>query len=215
MKTKPIFKPSSHNPDIVSLDIERPVANGFDLLRSISSINNDVIFVAAYGELATKAFEFNAVDYLLNPVLKSKLIQAVQKITQKRSPVFQIDHLDTMVNNKKRDQDDLALDAIAIPTQEGFEMIQINDITHLLAEGNYTWLHLNNEKKLFVSKPIKDITAIINRNFFFRAHKSYLVNLNYVHRYIRGRGGYLILRDNSNIPVSRNQRQELMRLLNL
>ena len=203
-------------PDLLFLDIEMPVMNGFELLQSIPKIEFDVIFVTAYDEFAVRAFDFNAIDYLLKPVLKSKLIQAVTKVSQKKNHRFDKDHLAALIQNVNRDNHiDEQLDSIAIPTQEGFEMIDVKSISYLAAEGNYTWLHSSDEKKYLISKNLKEVASIINRNFFFRAHKSYLINLNQIKKYVRGRGGYLILKDGSNIPVARNQKQELLKIMNL
>lgn len=204
-----------HDPDLVFLDIEMPRINGFDLLQSFSSINFDVIFVTAYDEFAVRAFEFNAIDYLLKPVLKSKLIQSVNKVAVKQRHQFAQEDLHALMQNIQRNVPDPRIPTLAIPTQEGFEIIHISEITHLQAESNYTWVFLAKDEKYLVSRTMKEVAEMINSSQFLRVHKSYFVNLNHIRKYVRGRGGYLILRNGLDIPVSRNQRSDLLEALNL
>lgn len=203
------------NPDVVFLDIEMPKMNGFDLLQCFPSIDFDVIFVTAYDEFAVKAFEFNAVDYLLKPVLKSKLIQSVSKLSEKQKHAFDQASLHALMQNINLNSGDTRVPTLAIPTQEGFEIIHVSEITHLHAESNYTWVHLQDSDKYLVSRTLKEVAEMINSEQFFRAHKSYVVNLNHIRKYVRGRGGYLILRNGVDVPVSRSQRSGLLEVLNL
>ncbi len=202
-------------PHLVFLDIEMPVMNGFELLQSFNTIDFDVIFVTAYDQFAVKAFEFNAVDYLLKPILKSKLIQSVQKVSERQKHQFNQTELHALVQNIQHQNGNSGMDSIAIPTSEGFELIHVEEITFLQAESNYTWVNLEKGTKYLVSKTLKEVSGMISRGPFVRVHKSYYVNLNHVRRYIRGRGGYLVLKDGTQIPVSRSQRVELMRILKL
>lgn len=198
-------------PDLVFLDIEMPKLSGFELLESLPEVNFDVIFVTAYDEHAVRAFEFNAVDYLLKPVLKSKLIQSVRRVRERKSHAFPKSELDALMQNMQKST--VYEQHIAIPTSEGFEFIQREDITYLGAEGNYTWIHQAEQQKILVSKSLKEVAGLLTNSYFFRAHKSYLVNMRFVQKYVRGRGGYLIMKDSTQIPVSRMQRRELMQRL--
>ena len=201
-----------HSPDVVFLDIEMPRMNGFELLQSLPQIDFNVIFVTAYDQFAVRAFEFNAVDYLLKPIRKAQLVQAVQKVLRKIEHTFPQDELDALINNVQL-HNKTGIENIALPTNEGFEFVHVDTIAHLQAESNYTWVFLESGKKYLVSKTLKDMAAMIPFPQFFRAHKSYVVNLNRVSRYIRGHGGYLVLHDGTQIPVSRSQKESLMRLL--
>jgi two-component system LytT family response regulator len=204
----------SEKPDLIFLDIEMPGMNGFELLQSLDSIAFDVIFVTAYDQFAIKAFEFNAVDYLLKPVLKSKLILAVQKVIDKSEHSFPKADFDALLNNLNL-QTSQGIEKIALPTSEGFEFIPINDLTHLKGESNYTWAFLISGKKYLIAKTMKDIIPLISFPQFYRVHKSYVVNLNHVTKYIRGSGGYLVLDGKEQIPVSRAQKPGLMKTLNM
>lgn len=201
-------------PELVFLDIEMPGMNGFELLQSMDTIDFDVIFVTAYDQFAVKAFEFNAVDYLLKPVLKSKLIQAVQKVIDKSEHSFPKQKFDALLNNINLHSTP-GLEKIALPTSDGFEFIHINDLTHLKGESNYTWAFLESGKKFLIAKTMKDVIPIISFPQFYRTHKSFVVNLNHVSKYVRGSGGYLVMNNSEQIPVSRAQKPGLMDLLKI
>lgn len=199
-------------PDLLFLDIEMPGMNAFELLQKLPEINFDVVFVTAYDQFAIKAFDFNAVDYLLKPVRKQKLIHAVQKVIERQQHNLDKTNLEALIQNI-RVQTRSGLEHIALPTSDGFSMVHINDISHLQADSNYTWVHLANQKKHLIAKTLKDMEGMLAFPQYFRAHKSYLVNLNHVDRYIRGQGGYLVLRDNTQIPVARSQKPDLLQML--
>ncbi len=202
------------SPDLLFLDIEMPGMNGFELLQQLSDVSFNVIFVTAYDQFAIRAFDFNAIDYLLKPVRKSKLISAVQKVIDRRQPKLDKSGLEALIQNI-RIQSHTGLENIALPTHDGFTMAHINDITHLSADSNYTWVHLSSQKKYLVTKTLKDMEEMLIFPQYFRAHKSFLVNLNHVDRYIRGQGGYLVMKDHIQIPVARTQKAELLRMLSL
>lgn len=201
-------------PDLVFLDIEMPGMNGFELLQQFSEIPFNVIFVTAYDQFAIRAFDFNAVDYVLKPVRKPKLISAVQKVVDRHQSKFDTTGLDALIQNI-RVQSHGGLENIALPTHDGFTMVHINDITYLNAESNYTWVHLVQQKKYLVTKTLKDLEDMLHFPQYFRSHKSHLVNLNHVDRYVRGQGGYLVMKDHTQIPVARAQKMELLRILKL
>ena len=201
-----------HRPDLVFLDIEMPHMNGFELLESLSSIDFDVIFVTAYDQFAVKAFDFNAADYLLKPVMKTKLIHAVQKVTDRQHHQFSQTDLNALMTNMKL-HTMRTMENIALPTSDGFEFVHMNEIVFLQSESNYTWVHIRDQKKHLLTKTLKDMQAMITFPQFFRAHQSYLVNLNHVKKYVRGKGGYLVLKDDTQIPVSRANKEALMQIL--
>lgn len=202
------------SPDLLFLDIEMPGMNGFELLQQLADVSLNVIFVTAYDQFAIRAFDFNAIDYLLKPVRKTKLISAVQKVIDRQQPKLDKSGLEALIQNI-RIQSHAGLENIALPTHDGFTMVHINDITHLGAESNYTWVYLTNQKKYLVTKTLKDMEEMLMFPQYFRAHKSFLVNLNHVDRYIRGQGGYLVMKDHNQIPVARAQKAELLRMLSL
>jgi len=199
-------------PEVLFLDIEMPGMNAFELLQQIPEIKFDVIFVTAYDQFAIKAFEFNAADYVLKPVRKDKLIQAVQKVQDRHQHKMEKTDLEALIQNI-RVQTRSGLEHIALPTSDGFSMVHINDIAHLQADSNYTWVYLGSQKKYLIAKTLKDMESMLDFPQYFRAHKSHLVNLNHVDKYVRGQGGYLVLRDGTQIPVARTQKSDLMQML--
>lgn len=202
-------------PDLVFLDIEMPYLNGFELLESLAYISFDIIFVTAYDEYAVKAFQFNAVDYLLKPVMKSKLIEAINKVRERIAPkALTSEQLKALMTNTYV-QKQGGLENIALPTSEGFEFVHVNDIVYLQSESNYTWVYLMNGTKHLMARTLKEVSAMIDFPQFFRSHQSYYVNLNHAKKYIRGQGGYIVLKNGTQIPVSRSNREDLHTLLNL
>lgn len=203
------------SPDLVFLDIEMPGMNGFDLLEKCVKIDFEVIFVTAYDQFAVKAFEFNAIDYVLKPVGISKLIQAVNKASEKIKKGLEPDSLQALINNIRLQSQIGSIQIIALPTSDGFTMVNINEIAFLEADSNYTWVNLIQDQRYLVSRTLKEFESMLNFPQFFRSHKSYLVNLNHVAKYVRGQGGYLILINKANVPVSRTQKTALMNVINL
>lgn len=199
-----------HQPDLIFLDIEMPVINGFDFLEHFKEISFAIIFTTSYDQYAIKAIRFSALDYLLKPIDPKELIAAVRKMqTQKQLPVpeqFQ------MLMNQVKHKDGV-FNKIAIPTSEGFELIPAEQVLRCEADDNYTHLYLKNKTKIVACRTLKEIEEQLE-NFpsFIRVHHSYLVNLNEVNKYVRGEGGYLVMSDGSTVNVSRSRKDALLKL---
>jgi two-component system LytT family response regulator len=167
----------NYNPDIVFLDIQMKGETGFDLLNHLPEINFSLIFTTAFNQYAIKAFRFNAIDYLLKPIVTDELIEAVNKVKQKTvlqqsASIEQVKQLyqDIITPGKIHDK-------IAIPTIEGFIIIAVSEIVYCHANGNYTEFHLINKKCILSSYTLKQYDEILTTQSFFRAHRSYLINL--------------------------------------
>jgi two-component system, LytTR family, response regulator len=197
--------------DVLFLDISMPGCNGFDFLSKFKSINFSVIFVTAYEEYALKAFDFYAVDYLLKPVEYPKLIRAVERIKEKSKPNGGVEFLELMLKNLTSDLK--KTDTLAIPTTDGFEIVELTQVIYFKAEGNYTEIFLKDKKKV-VSKSIGDFEKVLNITKFFRIHHSYIINIDEVRKYVKGDGGTVILSNGLQLPVSRTNKPKLMLLLN-
>ncbi len=196
-------------PDLVFLDIEMPVMNGFELLEQISAISFAIIFTTSYDQYAIKAIRFSALDYLLKPIDPKELISAVTKVQEERHlPIpeqFQI--LLNQIQGKGS-----GFSKIAVPTAEGFELIYAEQIICCEANNNYTNFFLKNKNKIVACRTLKDIEEQLQGfPFFVRVHNSYLVNLNEVTRYIRGEGGYLVMSDGTSVNVSRSRKEALLK----
>jgi two-component system LytT family response regulator len=197
-------------PDLIFLDVEMPRMNGFEMLEQLPSINFHLIFTTSYDQYALKAFRFSAVDYLLKPVDRGELQKAVQKVLKQTEKLVaeQIHILLQKANHPAN-----AHNKIALPTMEGLQMIAIDTILYCESDDNYTRVILKNTKKIVVSRTLKEIEEMLEDHSFIRVHRSYLVNINEIEKYVRGEGGYLVMSDGGNIDVSRNKKEILLKRL--
>jgi two-component system LytT family response regulator len=198
-----------YKPEIVLLDIEMPLMNGFEMLEQFKEIPFSVIFTTSYDQYAIKAIRFSALDYLLKPIDPKELVIAIRKAsTQKMPPsAEQFNMLMEQIRNKKT-----GFLKIAVPTSQGFELISADNIIRLEASDNYTHLYLKNKNKITACRSLKEMEEqLYDFDFFLRVHHSYLVNLNEIDKYIKGEGGYLVLSDGSIVDVSRSRKEMLMK----
>lgn len=201
----------NYKPDIVFLDIEMPLMNGFELLEQFKEIPFSVIFTTSYDQYAIKAIRFSALDYLLKPVDPKELVIAVGKAsTQKKLPTAeQFNMLIDQIRNRQT-----GFLKIAVPTSQGFELIPADQIIRLEADDNYTHLYLKNKSKITACRSLKEMEEQLHEfDFFLRVHHSYLVNLNEINKYIKGEGGYLVMADGSTVDVSRSRKEMLLKKL--
>lgn len=197
-----------YHPDVVFLDIEMPIMNGFDMLDKFEKIQFSVIFTTSYNQYAIKAIRFSALDYLLKPIDPKELIYAIEKIKmQHHKPTME--QFEMMKGHLLQKQG--GFQNIAVPTLEGFEMIPAVDLVRCEAENNYTHLFLKNGKRITACRTLKEMEEHLKDfSFFIRVHHSYMVNLNEISKYIRGEGGYLVMNDGATINVSRSRKESLM-----
>ena len=198
-------------PDLVFLDIQMPVMNGFELLEQVSNIEFKIIFTTSYDQYAIKAIRASAMDYLLKPINSTELIAAVNKIERQltHSLTDQWRILQHQLMNR-----DAGLTKIALPTFEGFELVTFEDILYCEADNNYSHLFLKDKKKITVCRTLKEVEEQLRDiPSFIRVHNSYIVNLNSIVKYIRGDGGYVVLLDGSTVNVSRTRKELLLKKL--
>lgn len=198
-------------PNLVFLDVE--LGNGetsFDILNRISPINFGIIFTTAHNQYAIQAIKFSAIDYLLKPVDEDELKAAVEKF---KSNKFNVDSdrinslLSALItpgnqNNK-----------IHLPTKSGYELITVADIIYCKGIGNQTYLTLINKKEIVITMSLRQFENLLTRYRFIRIHQSYLLNLNHVKKYIKGKDGVAIVSDDTNLTVSRNFKNKFIERL--
>lgn len=196
--------------DLVFLDIQMPHMNGFDLLEKLRPFHFSVIFTTSYDQYAIRAIRHSALDYLLKPVDKDELRAAVAKAKERSISLVsqQLDILAQKINRSSQ-----PINRIALPTMEGLNIISPDIIISCASNSNYTILSLKDDKKLIVSRTLKEIEEMLEEYSFLRVHHSYLVNLNEVRKYIRGEGGLLVMSDGSSIDVSRSKKDKLLKVL--
>lgn len=184
-----------HELDLVFLDVEMPFGNAFDLLEKVEDRRFETVFVTAYDHYAVEALNSHASYYLLKPISIDELIKAVNHVTE-------IKEKESELQNKVLSPKVSTISGkITIPQQDGFEVIDVNDIVFCKADDNYTEIHLANSKKL-VSKTLKYFEDSLSGYDFVRIHKSYLVNINAVVKYKKGKGGSVIVSNGKEILVS-------------
>ena len=201
-----------HYPDIVFLDIEMPKGTGFDMLDQIENIDFDVIFTTAYDQYAIKAIKFCALDYLLKPIDVDELIEAVNRVDKKIAKQNKGKKFELFVQYMKDIK--TTMNQIALPTSDGLNFVEVNEIIRCEASEYYTYTFMNNETKILVSKTLKDFDELLTDYNFFRVHQSHLINLNYIRKYIRDSGGVIVMDDGIEIPVSRRKKEGFLKIWN-
>jgi two-component system LytT family response regulator len=198
-----------HHPDLVFLDIEMPHKNGFDVLQETRNQNYEVIFTTAYDQFAIKAFKFSAIDYLLKPVDITELQQAVEKVKNKKQPPNLHDKINTLMQQLKPAAQKL-ISRIALPIGDAMQFVEPDEIILCESSSNYTHIFLANGKKITLAKTLKEVEENINGTPFFRIHQSYLVNMNHISKYVKGDNAFVIMKDGSQIGISRNRKEAFM-----
>jgi two-component system LytT family response regulator len=198
-------------PDVIFLDIDLGPQTGFELLKSLGERPPYVIFTTGHESYALTAIRFSALAYLLKPVDKDELDAAVRKAQAAVLGSDRTGMVEMLLRNMDRANGERPL---ALPVSDGYQMVHINEVLLCASSGNYTTLHLRNNKTMVISRPIGHFEELLQKHFI-RIHNEYLVNANHIVRYIRGEGGEVILSNGMNIAVSRRKKSELMGALNL
>ncbi|WP_299891723.1 LytTR family DNA-binding domain-containing protein [uncultured Lacinutrix sp.] len=191
--------------DLVFLDVEMPYGNAFDLLDKVGDRNFETVFVTAYNHYAIEALNAHASYYLMKPIAIDDLIKAVDYVVEIKTKEDALQD-QVLVPKTSKNVDG----KITIPQQDGFEIISIADILFCKADDNYTEIYLNNNKRKIVSKTLKHFEETLKGSSFARVHKSYLVNVNEVVKYVKGKGGSVILSNGKEVMVSPSKKSELL-----
>lgn len=192
------------NLDLVFLDVEMPYGNAFDLLEKVGDRAFETVFVTAYNHYAIEALNAHASYYLMKPISIDELIKAVDYVVEIK---VKEDALQNQVLVPKTNNVD---GKITIPQQDGFEVLNTQDIMYCKADDNYTEIYLNNNKKKLVSKTLKYFEEALSDSNFARVHKSFLVNVNEVTKYKKGKGGSVVLSNGKEIMVSASKKSDLL-----
>lgn len=198
-----------YKPDVVFLDVELPGAVGFSLLDYFDKIDFEIIFATAYNQYALKAFECSALDYLLKPVEIKKLRISLEKLRQKK----ELSHIQEKYNALKDNIHKHKIAKIGLPTAEGLVFVKIEDIIRCEGENNYTTFFLGNASKIVISRTLKEYEDLLADSGFFRPHKSHLINLEHVRKFIRTKSSQLIMDDGSVVEVSVRKKEALAQIL--
>ena len=199
-------------PDAVFLDIEMPGKTGIQLAEILLERNfkGNVVFTTAYNAYAIKAFRLSAIDYLLKPIQEDQLTEAVKKLKEEKKNRDNQSRLNALSENLREERNEV----LCIPSQSGFEYLPVSEIEYLEADGSYVKIYCINNRSLTVSKNLKYFeNALADCTNFIRPHRSFLVNMDYVTNYSKSDGGFLVLKRNVQIPVSRERKQAIQEIL--
>ncbi|HSV10304.1 MAG TPA: LytTR family DNA-binding domain-containing protein [Hanamia sp.] len=197
-------------PDLVFLDVQMDDKTGFDLLKEIPEINFEIIFTTAYEKYAVQAFKFSAIDYLLKPVDADDLVSAVNKVIKKISGSDISQKINALFHNLQNHQ---SSKKISIPTLDGLIFLDTNDIIRCQSHINYSILFLKDKQKITVAKTLKEFEELLSDYNFYRVHNSHLINLAYIKKYNKGKGGSIFMSDHSEVEVSSRRKEGLLKRL--
>ena len=202
-----LLSPPAQQPDVAFLDINLPDGTVFQLLNQLKDqINFDIIFVTAYEKFAVKACQYSSIGFIIKPIDPDELKDAVNRIRSGRSNKItqRLELFSQHYNNPN------AFEKMSISALDGIYFVNIKDIIRCEAEDNYTHIHLKDGSKITASKTIKAYEDMLSSVNFYRVHKSHLINLNYMQKFVKGDGGYLVMDDGKRIEVSRRRRPAFM-----
>jgi len=202
-------------PDVVFLDIQLTDGTGFDILEQLAlqngAIKYNIVFITAHEQYAIKAFRFSALDFLLKPVDPEELEKVIYKIESIVEKTNDYSHIDLLLENIRKKVDKFK--RIALSTSEGIHLFEVSDIIRCESEDNYTKFFIKNNKPLLISKTLKEYEELLTEHGFIRIHQSHLINLNYLKSYIKKDGGYVIMADDSHLPISQRKKDKLQEIL--
>jgi two-component system LytT family response regulator len=187
-------------PDLLFLDVNMPGLSGLDLVELIDDLPIHVVFTTAHLEYAVKAVETIASGYLLKPVQADDLQRIINKVKHEKKTDFR----ELPVSGK-----------ISVPDADGIELVPYEDIIYCKSDSNYCEIHLTENRKIVASKTLKYFEANLSPKQFFRVHKSYMVNLKHIKKYLKRDGGVLLMDNNKCLPVSRKHRDEILALIQM
>jgi len=204
-----------YKPQVVFLDIHLSDGTGFDILEEFAKKNgkmaSHIVFITAHEQYALKAFKFSALDFLLKPVDPEELQKTITKIKQTLEKHNSFEHIDLLLENIRKKVDHFK--RIALSTAEGIHLFEISDIIRCESQDNYTRFYIKNHKPLLISKTLKEYEELLVEHGFERIHQSHLINLAFLKSYIKNDGGYVVMADNTNLPISQRKKERLQELI--
>ncbi len=195
-------------PDMIFMDVEIKRGDCFDVLDAVGELRSELIFITAFNEFAVNAFKARAFDYLLKPLEDAQLTQSVGRCLERINQKKISGHMAGL--QKIIQQSDLTLRHFSIHTTEGVEFVPLGKLLYVQAKGNYTQLYLQDGSKQLLSRQLKEVADELPVHSFLRIHNSYIINMIHVKKYIKGRGGSILMTNDVALPVSETRKQELL-----
>jgi len=200
-----------HKPDVIFLDIQMPDGSGFKILEQINDIDFEVIFTTAFDQFAIKAIKYSALDYLLKPIDPIELRAAVEKLAKKKAGSASGRNIQALLDNVKSPDEDPH--KIVLSTAEKIHVVEIDDILRCESDNYYTHFYFANGTKLLISKTLKENEELLSHHNFIRPHKSHLINIKHIKSFVKQEGGFIVMSDGSEVPVSRRKKEKIMEIL--
>jgi len=194
-----------HNPDLIFLDISMPDGDGFSLLKNFKNPNFYIVFVTAYNDYAIKAFEFSALHYILKPINYRLLQDVEERILNNNKVNTQENSLKVLSENLNHENKKLVLSSMNVS-----EVVDTDDIIYIESVNNYLVFYLNNSKSIIITKQLSLYEKLLEGCNFFRIHHSHLINLKYIEKYIKGRGGKVIMTNGKILEVSTRRKHDFL-----
>ncbi|MFK7811503.1 MAG: LytR/AlgR family response regulator transcription factor, partial [Maribacter sp.] len=182
---------------------------GFDILEIVPNLKSKIIFVTASDEFALRAFKFAAIDYVLKPYSPKDLALAISRAKEQLQPNQERLAIlkDTLAAPERKP------DKISLHTLDKIIIVNLDDIVRCESDSNNTIFHLKDKRKIFVTKTLKYFSDMLQPYEFLRIHQSHLVNLQCISAFIKTDGGYLMLKNGENVPVSVRKKSEVIEIL--
>ncbi|MBP7486629.1 MAG: response regulator transcription factor [Parabacteroides sp.] len=197
------------NPELVFLDIEIKGGTGLHVLQRLKKRDFKLIFITAFNDFAIKAIKFSAIDYILKPINEFEFKNGVERAILEIGKISNSSQTDTLFANQESTKER----KLVLRTSQEIHIVNISEIVHCVSDNAYTTFRLNTGEKIVVSKGIGEYADLLAGFGFLRPHQSHLVNINYIKKLDKSDGGFLILKDKTQIPVSSRQKQQLIDLL--
>jgi len=199
------------NIDLAFFDVQLEDRLSFEVLESLEEINFNVIFVTAHHEYALKAFDHSAIDYVLKPINSEKLKSAVDKATSAIASKNKVERLELMFEHLDKKK----FNKLVISTMDSFHIIDKSEIVYVESDVNYSYLNLNNGEKVVSTQNLSIINGLLSEKEFYRIHKSYLINVNFIKTILKADGGTVVMENEIKIPVARRRKEEFNKLMGI
>jgi two-component system LytT family response regulator len=199
-----------HKPDLVFLDVELGNEKGFSLLEKPNIPPFKVIFVTAHEKYSLQAIRCSALDFLLKPVDPEELKNAITKATAAVDKDDIAKRLETLLHNLYHVEKEKK--KLVLKTFDQIQIIDVKDIVQCISDKNYTIFSMADGARLMVSKNLGEYEEMLSDYGFFRIHHSHLVNVDFISKYDKKNGGVLVLKDQSQVPVSLRKKNILLKI---
>ncbi|MGB5237937.1 MAG: LytTR family DNA-binding domain-containing protein [Flavobacteriaceae bacterium] len=199
----------THTPDCLFLDIEMPTMDGFQFIQKLNNKDFPVVITTAYNQYAIKALKNEAIDYLLKPIDSDDLKDTIVKIKKFNSKIYTAEKLEKLLLNFNSNSINKK---VTFSTDGKLVFLDSEDILYAESDGNYSTIYLSDGQKIVLTKKLKEVNELLPSDTFFRIHNSYIINLSKIKEFLKT-DGYVILKSNHKIPVSRQKKSDFLDLI--